>query len=278
MSSRSVKRRTTDAVVSIVAICIGLILIFPILYCVCGAFKTPAEFMTPTLLPGSFTNLENFQNALQQAPLLRYMVNSFIVAMLGTVVRLVFAILAAYAFTYYEFRLKNLCFFLVLGTMMLPGDILLVTNYMTVSKLGLLNSYLGMCIVSFVSATQMFMLRQRFKSVPRDMREAAALDGCGDLRYITTVLLPVSKPVITTLFVQSFITLWNTYLWPLIVTASSPNMRTIMVGITKLNSWEDINYELVLAGVVISLIPSFILFVVMRRNMRKGGMDGALVG
>ena len=104
------------------------------------------------------------------------------------------------------------------------------------------------------------------------------MDGCGDLRYITTVLLPVSKPVITTLFVQSFITLWNTYLWPLIVTASSPNMRTIMVGITKLNSWEDINYELVLAGVVISLIPSFILFVVMRRNMRKGGMDGALVG
>ena len=90
--------------------------------------------------------------------------------------------------------------------------------------------------------------------------------------------MPICKPVITTLFVQSFITLWNAYLWPLIVTASAPNMRTIMVGITKLNSWEDTNYELVLAGVVISLIPSLIMFIIMRRNMRKGGMDGALVG
>ena len=82
----------------------------------------------------------------------------------------------------------------------------------------------------------------------------------------------------TTLFVQSFINLWNAYLWPLIVTASSPNMRTIMVGITKLNSWEDENYQLVLAGVCISLIPSLILFIIMRRNMRKGGMEGSLVG
>ena len=82
----------------------------------------------------------------------------------------------------------------------------------------------------------------------------------------------------TTLFVQSFSKLWNAYLWPLIVTASSPNMRTIMVGITKLNSWEDENYQLVLAGVCISLIPSLILFIIMRRNMRKGGMEGSLVG
>lgn len=115
-------------------------------------------------------------------------------------------------------------------------------------------------------------------SVPKDMREAARIDGYGDFRYLTTVLIPICKPVITTLFVQGFITMWNAYLWPLIVTASSPEMRTIMVGITKLNSWEDENYWLVLAGVCISLIPSLILFIIMRRNLRKGGMDGALVG
>ena len=135
-----------------------------------------------------------------------------------------------------------------------------------------------MCITGFVSASQMFMLRQRFLSVPKDLRYAAMIDGCGDLRYIATILIPVCKPVITTLFVQSFITFWNAYLWPLIVTASAPNMRTIMVGITKLNSWEDTNYQLVLAGVTISLIPSFLLFIIMRRNMSKGGMDGSLVG
>lgn len=272
------RARIGDALVQIIAVIIGLILIFPIVYCICGAFKTPGEFASSRLLPESFAYLENFKNALHRAPLMRYMLNSVIVSLLGTVTRLVFSVLAAYAFANYEFKLKNACFFLILATMMLPGDILLVTNYATVSKLGLLNSYLGMCITSFVSASQMFMLRQSFMSVPRDMRDAAMLDGCGDLRYITTVLLPVCRPVITTLFIQSFISLWNSYLWPLIVTASSPDMRTVMVGITKLNSWEDTNYELVLAGTAISLIPSFLLFIVMRRSMRKSGMDGALEG
>ena len=225
-----VKTKIGDALVQVIAVMIGLILIFPIVYCVCSAFKTPGEFALSKLLPESFTYLANFKNALHQAPLMRYMLNSVIVSLLGTVMRLVFSILAAYAFTNYEFKFKNACFFLILATMMMPGDILLVTNYATVSKLGLLNSYLGMCITSFVSASQMFMLRQRFMSVPRDRRDAAMLDGCGDLRYIATVLLPICKPVITTLFIQSFITLWNSYLWPLIVT-NSPTNRTLTVGL-----------------------------------------------
>lgn len=274
----SIKRRITDACVSIVSIAIGLIIIFPVVYCILGAFKTPAEFMSPKLLPNSFLYLENFKNALHQAPLFRYMLNSLIQALFGTLIRLTFAVLAAYALTHYEFKGKNFCFMLVLGTMMIPGDTLLVTNYQTVSKMGLLNTYLGMMIVSFVGASQMFMLRQKFLAIPKDLRHAAVLDGCSDIRYILTILLPICKPVLTTLFVQSFITMWNAYLWPLIVTASAPDMRTIMVGITKLNSWEDTNYELVLAGVTISLIPSFILFLIMRRNMSKGGTDGALVG
>lgn len=272
------KTKMGDILVQLVAVLIGLFLIFPIIYCVCSAFKTSGEFALARLLPESFGYWENFKNALNQAPLMRYMVNSVIVALLGTVVRLALSVSAAFAFTHYKFRFKNFFFFLVLATMMMPGDILMVTNYTTVSKLGLLNTYLGMCVTSFVSASQMFMLRQRFMSVPHDMRDAAMLDGCGDLRYIFTVLMPICKPVITTLFIQSFIGLWNAYLWPLIITASSPNMRTIMVGITKLNSWEDTNYELVMAGTLISLIPSFLLFLIMRRSQNKGGMDGALVG
>lgn len=278
MNKLKMKRHITDAVVSIIAILIGLVICFPVIYCVLGAFKTPAEFVSPKLLPDSFGYLENFKDALNKAPFFRYMLNSFIVAFCGTIIRMIFSICAAFVFTHYEFKGKNICFYLILGTMMIPGDTLLITNYKTVSELGLLNTYLGMMIVSFVSASQMFMLRQRFKQIPQDLRWAAQMDGCGDLRYIWNVILPICKPVLTTLFVQSFISMWNAYLWPLIVTASSSNMRTIMVGITKLNSWEDTNYELVLAGVTISLIPSFILFMVMRHNMNKGGTDGALVG
>ena len=272
------KRAIGDAVVSIAAIALGLIIIFPVVYCILGAFKTPAEFFSSKLLPNSFGYIENFRDALHQAPLLRYMLNSFIMATSGTVIRLIFAVCAAFALTHYEFKGKNFCFVLILGTMMIPGDTILVTNYQTVSRMGLLNTYLGMIIVSFVGASQMFMLRQKFMAIPKDLRYAAMIDGCGDIRYILTILLPICRPVLTTLFVQSFITMWNAYLWPLIVTASSPNMRTVMVGITKLNSWEDTNYELVLAGVTISLIPSFILFMVMRHGMNKGGTDGALVG
>ena len=272
------KRAIGDAVVPIAAIALGLVIVFPVVYCILGAFKTPAEFFSSKLLPNSFGYIENFRDALHQAPLLRYMLNSFIMAMSGTVIRLIFAVCAAFALTHYEFKGKNFCFVLILGTMMIPGDTILVTNYQTVSRMGLLNTYLGMIIVSFVGASQMFMLRQKFMAIPKDLRYAAMIDGCGDIRYILTILLPICRPVLTTLFVQSFITMWNAYLWPLIVTASSPNMRTVMVGITKLNSWEDTNYELVLAGVTISLIPSFILFMVMRRGMNKGGTDGALVG
>ena len=267
-----------DTLVTVIAIILGIIIIFPLIYCFLSSFKTPSEFLNPKLFPSSFLYLDNFKNALERGNLLRYTLNSFVIAFVGTAVRMVLSILAAYAFTFYDFKGKNFFFFLILGTMMIPGDVLLVTNYLTVSKMHLLNTYLGVMIVSFVSASQMFMLRQRFKTIPKDMREASSIDGYGDLWFIWKVLLPLSKPVVTTLFVQSFINLWNAYLWPLIVTASSPEMRTVMVGITRLNSWEDENYQLVMAGVCISLIPSLILFVVMRRNMKKGGLDGSLVG
>ena len=267
-----------DTLVTVIAIILGIIIIFPLIYCFLSSFKTPSEFLNPKLFPSSFLYLDNFKNALERGNLLRYTLNSFVIAFVGTAVRMVLSILAAYAFTFYDFKGKNFFFFLILGTMMIPGDVLLVTNYLTVSKMHLLNTYLGVMIVSFVSASQMFMLRQRFKTIPKDMREASSMDGYGDLWFFWKVLLPLSQPVVTTLFVQSFINLWNAYLWPLIVTASSPEMRTVMVGITRLNSWEDENYQLVMAGVCISLIPSLILFIVMRRNMKKGGLDGSLVG
>ncbi len=272
------KELVEEIVVSLVAIALGLVIIFPLIYCFLSSFKTPSEFLDPKLLPSSFLNLDNYKAALERGNLLRYILNSFVIAFLGSAIRLIFSILAAYVFAFYDFKGKNVVFFMILGTMMIPSDVLLATNYLTVSRLHLLNTYMGVMVVSFVSASATFMLRQRFKTIPRDMREAASMDGYGDIWFILRVLLPITRPVVTTLFVQSFISLWNSYLWPLIATASSPEMRTVMVGITRLNSWEDENYQLVMAGVVISLIPSIILFLIMRRSLRKGGLEGSLVG
>ncbi|MGN1163873.1 MAG: carbohydrate ABC transporter permease [Candidatus Ornithospirochaeta sp.] len=276
--THSSKKKICDASVTLVSIFLGLLVVFPIVYCFLSSFKTPSQFLSPRLFPSSFTYLENFREALEKGNLLRYTVNSLVIAFFGTLVRMVLSILAAYCFTYYDFRGKNFVFFMILGTMMIPGDVLLVTNYLTVSRMHLLNTYLGTMVVSFVSASQTFMLRQRFRTVPKDMRDASRIDGYGDIWFMWKVLLPICRPVVAVLFIQSFINLWNAYLWPLIATASSPDMRTVMVGITRLNSWEDENYQLVMAGVVLSLIPSFVLFSFLRKVMAKGGTDGSLVG
>lgn len=273
------KKHLSAALLDILTLALGLLVIFPVLYAFFGAFKAPSEFAVqpPTLLPRSFLNWENFRSVLVMAPMFRFFWNSLVVAMLVSVVRLTVAVFAAYAVVFFRFPGRRLLFFLVLATMMLPGDTLLVTNYQTVSRMGLLDTYLGMSIVSFVGAQQMFMLRQSFKTAPTPLREAAMLDGCGDLRFILSILVPVSKPILITLFVQSFVAAWNTYLWPLMVT-NKTGMRTVQVGVTMLTSIEGTNYEIILAGTILSLIPALFVFLFLRRGISKAMTGGALVG
>jgi len=164
-----------------------------------------------------------------------------------------------------------------LGTMMLPADTLVVSNYITIVKLNMLDNYLGMCITSLAGATQMFMLRQNFKTIPRSYRDAAFMDGCGDIRYLVFIVTPFSSPVILTLMVQSFITFWNAYLWPLLVT-NRTDMRTVQIGVAMLTNPLDTNYTVVLAAVTLILLPSFILFGLLRMAIVKGIEGGALVG
>lgn len=279
MNQLKIQRQAENIAVQLLALVVGFVIVFPIVYGIFGAFKSPAEFSAypPTFLPQSFAYFENFQNAFAQVPFLRFALNSFLVGVLASTLRLSFAALAAYAFVFYEFRLKKILFFMVLATMMLPGDTLLITNYLTITRLGLLDTYLGMAITSFVGAAQMFMLRQNFKTLPRSLKEAGEMDGCGDIRFLLAILLPISKPVLLTLYVQSFVTVWNAYLWPLLVT-NTTKMRTVQVGITMITSFEETNYYLVLAGVALTLIPSFILFIFLRRSITRGMTAGALVG
>lgn len=273
------RRRLSGAFWSVIALLAGLLVIFPVLYGVMGAFKSVGEFgkYPPTFLPASLSYTDNFRQVLDMVPVARFFLNSFIVAAMGSGAKLLVALLAAYAFSFYDFHGKNFLFFLLLGTMMLPEDTVLVTNYQTVSHLGLLNTYLGMSIVSFVGASQMFMLRQSFKAAPQALREAAELDGCGDLRFLRHILIPITMPLLVTLFVQSFVTQWNSYLWPLMVTNVN-SMRTIQVGITMLTGLEDTNYHVVLAGVTLSLIPALLVFLLMRGRIAKAMTAGAVVG
>ena len=275
---RASQRRAGIRPGDIVALALAAVVLFPVFYGLCGAFKSPAEFAAwpPAVLPRSFGYTENFRRVFEQAPMMRYFANSLAVAMLSTSVRLLLAVLAAYAFVFYDFPGHKLLFFMMLGTMMLPADTLVITNYQTVTRMGLLDTYLGMSIVSFVGASQMFMLRQTFLTSPKAMREAALIDGCGDLRFIFSILVPAVYPLLLMLFLQSFLAQWNAYLWPLLVT-NRVEMRTVQVGLTMLTTFESTNYETILAGVAIVMAPTALLFIVLRGFATRAMNDGPLL-
>ena len=254
-----------------VSLMASIVIFFPVFYTFMAAFMTIGEFSAypRPLLPASFLNFDNFVHVFSHAPMARYMLNSFIVSAIGAAVRLCLAVLAAYAIVFYDFKGKNFVFFLVLGTMMLPGDTLVLANFLTIASLGLMDSYLGLMIVYFVSAIQLFMLRQAFKSAPREMRDACLIDGCGDFGYMRYVLLPMSRPILYTLYVQSFVSLWNLYLWPLLIT-NRTEMRTVQIGLTMLTTVDGTNYDVVMAGIASILVPSFAIFVLLRRSVLRG--------
>jgi sn-glycerol 3-phosphate transport system permease protein len=186
--------------------------------------------------------------------------------------------MAAYAFTFFEFRGKKFLFALVVGSMIIPAEMLMVQNYFTTAQLKLINTYLGMSIIFMVSSANIFLIRQQFKSFALAVREAALVDGCGNWRFFCRILIPMSRPVLATVFISSFVTTWNTYLWPLIVTNVN-EMRTVQVIITMLNSSEiNTAYGQVMAAAVLILIPSLVVFTLFQRRITEGMTAGAVKG
>ncbi len=253
--------------------------LFPVIYAFLGAFKEPEEFagIALSLLPRSFSNTENFVRVFAMIPVARLFFNSFLTAALTCAVRLCFAVLAAYAFVFFSFPGKKCLFIVILCTMMIPQDTLVIANYRLAARLKLTDTYLGVCIVSFPGAAQLLLLRQAFRQSSRALRDAALLDGCGDARFLWRILVPATGPVITTLLLQVFVSQWNAYLWPLLVT-NREDMRTIQVGITMLTNTEASNYEQILAGVTVALLPPFALFLVTRKYLAGGLNAGELAG
>jgi sn-glycerol 3-phosphate transport system permease protein len=271
-------KRFQSALFQTMAVILGMILLIPIFYCVFVSFMEPEQIQTipPTFFPHRWT-LVNYDTVFKTTPIARYMLNSLILAGSTSVIRIITASLAAYAFSFFRFRGKNILFMLCLGTVMIPSDIVLVTNYQTISRAGLINTYLGMMSVFCVSAMNIFMIRQNFLTFSKSLQEAAYVDGCGNFKFFVSILLPTSMPVLTSVFISSFISTWNTYLWPMLVT-NKPLMRTVQVGVTMLN-FEDGNvYGPVMAASTIVLVPTVGVFLLFRKKIVSGIMGGAVKG
>lgn len=277
VSSRR-NKAVKEAVYQALCLILGLMIILPVLYALSISFMKPSEVMNREihLLPDSLY-LGNYVTTIQQTNIFRFMVNSFLVAFISSAVRIITSSLAAFSFAFFDFKGKNILFFLVLTALIIPADVLLIQNYFTVAGMGLLNTYLGMMIVFFVLPMNIYIMRQNFMSYSKELKDAAMIDGCGNFRFYANILLPSTKPIITTVFISSFVGTWNTYLWPLMVT-NVDEMRTAQVAITMLNTVDSSPYGTVMAASVIILIPSILVFVLFQRRVVGGMMAGSVKG
>ena len=207
----------------------------------------------PRLAPSSL-HLTNFKRALEQAPLLRYLFNSITQSTIVMVGQLVTASLAAFAFAFIDFKGRNVLFLVFLSTMMIPWEATIIPNYLTIQALGWTDTFQGLSVPFLATAFGTFLLRQFFMTLPKELRDAATIDGCSSLRFLIKIVLPLARPALGTLAVYSFLQTYNQYLWPLLIT-NNQNMRTVQIGLALLQDEERFMFNIVMAGVVLVLCP-----------------------
>lgn len=272
------KSKRNKLILTILSIFVGLLITFPLLYALSLSFMDQGEMTKyPHKIIPSRLTLENFKTALNTVPLLKFIANSFIVSICVTVGQVITASLAAYAFAFYDFKGKKLLLLMVLSTMMIPTETTVISNFLTVSSWGW-NDSLKVLIVPFLtSAMGVFLMRQFYLTIPKEIREASKIDGCGNLKFLFKILIPISKPAIASLSIYVFINTWNQYLWPLL-TINNGNNRTVQIGISMLQYSEGSSYSVVLAGAILILIPSILIFILGQKQLVKGMTAGAVKG
>jgi len=220
---------------------------------------------------------QNYVDAWNGAPFSRYYINTVFVALITTIVEIIFASMAAFAFSKLNFWGKDFIFMTFLATMMIPGEVLLVPNYITISKFSWIDSYYALIVPWVVSVFAIFLIRQQFMTVPNDLWDAAKIDGSSSWRFLWTVMVPLSRPAILTGALLKFVGSWNAFLWVLIVT-KSPEMRTLSVGLQNFRTDAGEIYNLLMAASTFTMIPIVILFIFLQRYFIEGIARSGLKG
>lgn len=243
----------------------------PLYWLIRSAFIPNSDIYSwpPIWLPTELT-LENIWSVLDAAPFGRYTINSVLTASVSTLINVALAAFTAYAFAYLPFPFKRVLFMVVIGALMVPGHITLLVNYLTISELGLVNTYLGLILPGMANAFGTFLFRQHFLSLPEEVLEAAELDGAGHLRRLLRFVVPMSWPVIITVTLITLIGEWNGFVWPLIV-LNSESMRTLPIGLMYLKDDEGLtNWGPIMAGTVMVALPMLVLYLFAHRQIVTG--------
>ncbi|MGD2181807.1 carbohydrate ABC transporter permease [Lusitaniella coriacea LEGE 07167] len=245
---------------------IALVMLFPLFWLIGTALKSPEEniFSFPPQIFPQHPTFNNFIAVWETVPFGRYIFNSVFVALLSVAFNLLFCSLAAYPLARLEFRGRDLIFALIVSTLMIPFQIVMIPLYVLIVQLGLKNTYLGIIFPSLASAFGIFLLRQAFQGVPKELEEAARMDGCSELGLWWHIMLPAVRPALTTLAIFVFIGSWSDFLWPLIVT-DRPDYYTLPLGVAALASTFSLDWRLLAAGSVISIAPVLLLFAFVQR-------------
>jgi len=245
--------------------------IFPVLYMLSLSFKSAGEIFQypPKLIPTTF-DLANYVKAFESAPLARFLFNSLVVSLGVTLLQLVTSVLAAFALARLEFGGKKLLLGLVLATMMVPGEVTIVPNYLTIAHFGWLDTYVSMIAPFAASGFGVFLLYQFFRTIPMELEEAVIVDGGSRFRFLWQFVLPLSAPAVVAFAVYAFVATWNMYLWPLVVTQST-SMRTVQIGIGMFRSEnESSSWGVIMAATAILVAPSILLFVATQKQFVRG--------
>lgn len=258
---------------------VGLIFISPVLLAFVFSFVPDEElYNLPTIsrIIESFT-IDNYRWVFTNVPILRYITNSLVMCLIVIVMQILIAAITAYAFAYFDFKCKNLLFSLVLVAMMIPSQVTIIANFLTVRNAGFVNTYLGLTLPSMVGCKSIFMLRQSYLTLPKDLREATLMDGCGDIRFLVQFAFPLSLPTVASLAIMVFIDIYNAYLWPLLVSRDS-SMFTVQLGMAALVGGELPTYGRMFAGAVLSIAVPIVAFIIGQDYLIKGMTKGAVKG
>ncbi len=259
--------------------------LFPFLWLISTALKGIDENIfqyPPTFIPEHLT-FDNFRETWKQIPFLTYFFNSFIVAGFTVILNLIFSSLAAYPLARMNFKGKNFIFGLVLATIMIPFQAIMLPIYLIVLKLHLVDSYgyvmgyLGLILPFAVNAFGIFLMRQAFLAIPKEMEEAAFIDGCNVFEIWRKILLPMTAPTLAVLAIFTFIGSWGEFLWPSIV-LTQKSLYTLPVGVNDLQGMFSANWRYIAAGSIISIIPIIIFFITMQKYFVSGQNEGAVKG
>lgn len=268
----------TERLLFILKLFIGLIVIAPVLLGLSMSFMSASEIASapPHLLPHN-PIASNYQQVVRSVPIFRFMLNSFIVCAIVICAQILTASLSAYAFSFFNFKGKRLLFLVVLSTMMIPADSIIISNYLTISQMRLNDTYAALVLPYLTSAMGIFLMRQYYLTIPKEIREASVLEGCGNVRFLFSIVMPISKPAMASLGVYVFIQTYNQFLWPLLVT-NTENMRTVQIGMDMLKNAEVVNYGVVLSGAFVILVPITFVFIFGQKLLVSGMVTGSIKG